>query len=65
MDVSRLLSPAEVAACLGVSQHTLAVWRCAKRYPLPYVKVGARVRYRQADLDAFLNARRLQSAPAA
>jgi excisionase family DNA binding protein len=48
-----LLTPAEVAERLGISTATLATWRCTKRYPLSYVKVGRLVRYRIADLDAF------------
>lgn len=54
---TNLLTPDQVAKRLGVSTHTLAVWRCAKRYPLPYVKVGARVRYRHRDVEAFLQGR--------
>jgi excisionase family DNA binding protein len=50
---TNLLTPAEVAERLGVSTATLATWRCTKRYPLSYVKVGRLVRYRIADLDAF------------
>jgi len=42
-----------VADRLGVSTTTLSTWRCTKRYPLSYVKVGRLVRYRLADLDAF------------
>jgi hypothetical protein len=48
-----LLTPQDVADRLGVSTATLATWRCTKRYPLSYVKVGRLVRYRIADLDAF------------
>ncbi len=48
-----LLTPQNVADRLGVSTTTLATWRCTKRYPLSYVKVGRLVRYRLADLDAF------------
>ena len=48
-----LLTPSEVADRLGISTATLATWRCTKRYPLSYVKVGRLVRYRIADLDAF------------
>jgi excisionase family DNA binding protein len=50
---TNLLTPTEVAERLGVSTATLATWRCTKRYPLTYVKVGRLVRYRIADLDAF------------
>ncbi len=52
-----LLTPQDVADRLGVSTTTLSTWRCTKRYPLPYVKVGRLVRYRLADLDAFELAR--------
>ncbi len=48
-----LLTPQDVADRLGVSTTTLSTWRCTKRYPLSYVKVGRLVRYRLADLDAF------------
>ena len=39
---------------LGVTPRTLEVWRCTKRQPLPYVKVGRLVKYRRSDLDAFI-----------
>ena len=48
-----LLKPEQVAERLGVSITTLATWRCTKRYPLAYVKVGRLVRYRAGDVDAF------------
>ena len=54
MQSSKLLTPAEVAELLGVSVQTLAVWRSVERYALPYVKVGARVRYRPADIERFI-----------
>lgn len=44
----------EAANYIGVAANTLAVWASTKRYPLPYIKVGRKVRYRLADLDAFL-----------
>ena len=56
---TELLSPAEAAHRLGVTVNTLETWRCNKRYRLSYIKVGGRVRYRQADLDAFLESRRV------
>lgn len=55
-DAQPLLSPKEVARLLGVTEHTLAVWRCTQRYDLPFVKIGSRVRYRAADVAALLNA---------
>ena len=51
----KLLNPPEAAAFLSVSKITLAGWRCSKRYSLPYIKIGRLVRYRQADLVAFLD----------
>lgn len=52
-----LLDPEQVAEALGVSPKTLNVWRCTGRYNLPFVKVGSRVRYRRADVEAFLERR--------
>lgn len=52
-----LMTPQAAAAYLGVEVATLAMWRCTKRYRLPYIKVGRLVHYRKSHLDAFLNAR--------
>ena len=59
-DAEPLLKPAEVARRLAVEEHTLAVWRCTRRH-LPFVKVGTSVRYRHADVAAFI-ASNLQAA---
>jgi predicted DNA-binding transcriptional regulator AlpA len=58
----RLLMPTEVAAMLGVKEHTLAVWRSTHRVPLPYVKVGRKVRYRLSDVLQFIGKRASESA---
>lgn len=58
---SNLMTPEQVAEYLGVSVETLNVWRCTKRYNLPYVKAGRLVRYRLQDVEAFV-ASRLQGA---
>jgi excisionase family DNA binding protein len=50
----RLLSTEEAAEYLGVMRGTLEVWRCMRRYNLPFLKIGRCVRYRRSDLDAFL-----------
>ena len=42
---------------LDVSPGTLSVWRSTGRYALPFLKIGRKVRYRRADLDAWLAAR--------
>lgn len=52
-----LLTSREAAAYLGVSAGTLDIWRSRRSYPIPFVKVGRNVRYRKADLDAFLQRR--------
>lgn len=49
-----LLTPAEAAKILGVTIGTLAVWRCTARYPLSFVKIGRRVKYRLADINNFI-----------
>ena len=54
---TNLLTPQDVANRLGVSITTLATWRCTKRYPLAYLKVGRLVRYRAGDVEAFEVAR--------
>jgi len=58
MRVTPLLTPREVAAMLRVQPETLNVWRCVKRYPLPYLKIGSRIRYRLADVEKFILSRR-------
>lgn len=52
-----LLSPDEVSGILGVTPHTLAVWRSEGRYNLPYIKVGRLVRYPVESIECFLNER--------
>lgn len=49
-----LRSRREAAGYLGVAPQTLAVWACTNRYALPLVKIGRHVKYRQSDLDAFI-----------
>lgn len=51
---SQLLTQNEAATLLGISPATLAVWRCTKRYPLRYVKVGRVVRYPADAIAAFI-----------
>jgi excisionase family DNA binding protein len=54
---SPVVSEKEAAEILGVTHGTLSVWRCTRRYPLPYVKIGRSVRYRITDLEAFMQSR--------
>ena len=49
----RLLNEREVATSCSISVLTLRKWRSQKRGP-QFVKIGALVRYRQADVDAWI-----------
>lgn len=51
----------DAAAYIGIASHTLEVWRCSKRYNIPYIKVGGRVRYRRSDLDIWLKSRTVEA----
>ena len=54
MSLQRNLTPNEAAELLGVAVQTLSVWRCNKRYDLPYLKIGRKIMYRPVDIDSFL-----------
>jgi excisionase family DNA binding protein len=53
----KLYSPKEAAGYLGVSKQTLNIWRMTGKYSLPFIKIGRIIRYRESDLQAFLNGR--------
>lgn len=53
MEVPELMTATQVARILGVSTETLRKWR-AKRKCLPFVRVGRHIRYRAADVAAFV-----------
>jgi len=62
MALSRMLTPEKTGRVLGgdekpIPPETLEVWRCTKRYDLPYVKIGRLVRYREEDVAAFIERR--------
>ncbi len=48
-----LLTDREVATVLRVSRALLRKWRVTRRGP-KFVKLGTLVRYREADLEAFV-----------
>ncbi len=52
---SDLIDEVALAVRLGVSRSTLQSWRYAGRGPR-FIKLGRLVRYRNADVDAFLQA---------
>jgi predicted DNA-binding transcriptional regulator AlpA len=51
---SNLRDPIATSELLGVTRGTLAGWRCTKRYDLPFVKIGRVIRYRDSDIQNFL-----------
>lgn len=55
-DASELLTPAEAAAYLRLSKSTLAKLRCVGGGPR-FKKLGRKIVYARADLDAWLAAR--------
>ena len=55
--INKLLKPQEVADMFGISKETLNTWRATQRYPLPYVKIGGRVRYKAEDIQNWLSLR--------
>ena len=56
-ETARLLRAEDVARITGLSVETLAQWR-SQRKGIPFVKLSRNcVRYRQADLDYWLNGR--------
>jgi Helix-turn-helix domain len=61
--IPKLLTAEEAAAAIGVTSGTLAIWRCTRRYPLPWIKAGRKVRYREDDVAAFLDSRRIEINP--
>jgi predicted site-specific integrase-resolvase len=52
-----LVDERQAAKILDVAPGTLSVWRSTGRYQIPFIKVGHLVRYRLADLDAWLESR--------
>jgi predicted DNA-binding transcriptional regulator AlpA len=49
----RLLTPTDVSELLGIPVKTLANWRSTRTGPL-FLRVGVHVRYRQIDIDTWL-----------
>lgn len=58
-----LLTPKQAAERLGVSHITLARWRVQGR-GLPFIRLGGRIRYSIADIEAWIASQRVHGAPA-
>ena len=52
-----LMTPQQTSRVLGVTPETLSVWRCTRRYPLPFVKIGRKVLYIREDINKFIESR--------
>ncbi len=60
----KLLTPKDLEREYGIPEGTQAVWRCTKRYPgFQWIRLGGRIRYRRADIEAFLTSRLVRSTP--
>lgn len=57
MTKPELFATAPAAEYLDVKPHTLEIWRATGRHRIPFIKVGRLVKYRRADLDAWLQSR--------
>ena len=60
VDDDPLLDTSQAAAVIDAKPATLEVWRCTKRYDIPYIKVGRLVRYRKSALLKFLESRTIE-----
>jgi predicted DNA-binding transcriptional regulator AlpA len=59
-----LLNQGEAARLLGLRHpRTLAAWRLRRQGPA-YVRIGTSVRYRRADLEAYIEAQRVDPSSA-
>ena len=54
---SDLLNEVQAASILDTSVGTLQVWRSTGRYKIPFIKIGRNVRYKRADLEAWIESR--------
>ena len=62
--MDKLHSGAELSKAIGVPEKTLADWRSRGIGPA-YVRVGRHVRYRDVDVDRWLESQTVKRSPAA
>ncbi len=53
--LARLLNKSDAARILDVSEKTLDNWVSNRAVDLPYVKVGKCRKYRESDIEQFIN----------
>jgi len=51
----KFLTPEQAAQVFKISHKTLAKWRCTGENNLPFTKIGGRILYRLADLEAYVD----------
>lgn len=54
---NQLIDSHQTASILGIKHSTLSVWRSTGRYGIRFIKTGRLVRYRVADIRAFIDSR--------
>ena len=59
MNQNNLMNEKQAAEFLGVAVRTMQWWRANNKGPT-YIKVGRPVRYRMDDLDAYLDANKVE-----
>ncbi len=60
MDKNDFLTTRQAAALIGLKKNTLEIWRIRGGGPR-YIKFGRAVRYRQSDLETYIEAQTRQS----
>jgi excisionase family DNA binding protein len=53
--MERLMTRNEAAEALGLKANTLAKWACTKTAGPAFLKLGGSVRYRESDLQAWID----------
>lgn len=56
-ETEQLLTRTQAAKILGLKPTTLAKWHAQGTHGLPFVKCGGSIRYRQSDLEQWINER--------
>lgn len=51
----KLLTTKEVSEILSVSVGTLKYWRYSNTGYLPYIQIGGAIRYKESDVEEFIN----------
>lgn len=60
MSSEPLRNISHTAERLGVTEGTLRTWISTRRYKLPFLKVGRLVKFRDQDIDAWLETREVK-----